>query len=302
MAEYLESLRRVSARIERTTLIAPGAVRVRAEAPGPRAAIFGAIHGDEPCGAQAIVQILEALAEGRITLEQGSLTLALGNLDALDRQVRRLEFDLNRLFRDDLPADLPPEHVRASVLRPLLRETDWFLDLHATRGPSRPFIICERPMIPAACELGITPVITGWGDIDEPSLAGDAERYANVHGAKAFTLENGSRDWGGGADHAYRKALIFLQYARLLGGFRRPAEQVELFELFASYTMTEAGFRYARAFENLSPLAQHETIGWASHEVVRAQEPCFIVMPGIPFECRSGEDLFQMARKIKAVQ
>jgi predicted deacylase len=59
----------------------------------PSVAIVGGIHGDEPCGVRAVEHLLET----DLDLE-GSLTLVVANEEALEREVRYVEEDLNRSF------------------------------------------------------------------------------------------------------------------------------------------------------------------------------------------------------------
>jgi predicted deacylase len=86
------------------------AYRITAQDELPRVVIFGSIHGDEPAGFEAIKALLVQFASGELQLERGSLTLAVGNEEALERRVRKVEKNLNRLFK------LEP-HRRSILLR-----------------------------------------------------------------------------------------------------------------------------------------------------------------------------------------
>ena len=43
-------------------------------APGQRLLVLGAVHGNEICGTQAILQLMKELEDGRLTIERGSVT------------------------------------------------------------------------------------------------------------------------------------------------------------------------------------------------------------------------------------
>ena len=44
-------------------------------APGPALLVLGAVHGNEICGSQAIMQLLQDIDSGAISIERGSVSL-----------------------------------------------------------------------------------------------------------------------------------------------------------------------------------------------------------------------------------
>jgi succinylglutamate desuccinylase len=141
----------------------PAAFRISASAPGPKAVIFGSIHGDEPAGYLAIKELLTHFASGTLELLRGSLTVAIGNELALERRVRQVEQNLNRLFVPNPPA-APTcyEERRAKALMPLLAGADYLMDLHATSQATPPFAMCEAHLLEEARAMGFARIVTGW--------------------------------------------------------------------------------------------------------------------------------------------
>ena len=80
---------------------------------------------------------------------QGELTLAIGNPDAVERDVRFIHDDLNRCFQETETAaqdDSSIERSRAKDLCSLLKDLDVLVDLHATNKPSEPFARLPGPL------------------------------------------------------------------------------------------------------------------------------------------------------------
>ncbi len=90
------------------------------------------IHGNEDGSLPAAVELQRRLTEKP---PLGPVTLLLGNLDAVEQNVRFVEEDFNRVFTFDRPAD-SLERRRAEEVRPILDEADVFLDIHQTQTPT----------------------------------------------------------------------------------------------------------------------------------------------------------------------
>lgn len=113
--------------------------------PGPRVMVTALVHGNELCGAWALVGLLEA----GLVPRRGSLTLAFCNLAAFDRfdpaafdASRFVDEDLNRQWSADRIADGGSvERRRAAELLPFVERADWLLDLHSMHEPGAPLLL-----------------------------------------------------------------------------------------------------------------------------------------------------------------
>ena len=115
--------------------------------PGPRVLVQALTHGNEICGAHALVWLL---AQG-FAPRRGRLTLTFANIDAFERfdaeaphRSRFVDEDLNRVWAD---AELqgPRDSVelrRARELRPFVDEADVVLDIHSMHEDCRPLMVC----------------------------------------------------------------------------------------------------------------------------------------------------------------
>ncbi|MEO8143610.1 MAG: succinylglutamate desuccinylase/aspartoacylase family protein [Betaproteobacteria bacterium] len=117
--------------------------------PGPNVMVQALTHGNEFCGAIALVHLLEQ----KIKPEQGRLTLAFANVAAFSRfdfddpdRSRYIDEDYNRVWGDEAllgPRD-SAELRRARELRPFVDAADFLLDLHSMHEPCRPIMVCAK--------------------------------------------------------------------------------------------------------------------------------------------------------------
>ena len=123
-----------------------GVTTLEGGAPGPHVAIAALVHGNELCGAWALLRLLER----EIRPCRGRLSLAFVNLAAFDafdpgnpKASRYLDEDLNRVWS---PATLDGprrsrELERAREIRPLLERADFLLDIHSMQSAAPPLLL-----------------------------------------------------------------------------------------------------------------------------------------------------------------
>ncbi|MBS0428023.1 MAG: succinylglutamate desuccinylase/aspartoacylase family protein [Proteobacteria bacterium] len=108
-------------------------------APGRRVMVSALVHGNELCGAWAVLGLLQA----GVRPARGALTLAWCNLEAFDRFDARRHDD-SRFVDEDMNRQWMPERIadggtrerrRAAALRPFVEASDWLLDLHSMHEP-----------------------------------------------------------------------------------------------------------------------------------------------------------------------
>ena len=114
---------------------------------GPTVMLQALTHGNEFCGAHALIEVLE----GGLRPQAGTLIVAFANVAAFARfdfndpdVSRYIDEDYNRVWADDVlhgPCD-SAELRRARELRPFVDEADFLLDLHSMHEPGRPIMVC----------------------------------------------------------------------------------------------------------------------------------------------------------------
>lgn len=198
------------------------AVSLCAGEPGPHLLVLGAVHGNETCGATAILRFLGEVEKGQHNLTRGRATFVpVCNPRAYAEGLRFVERNLNRFLVPQAKPDSYEARL-GNILCPLIERCDALLDLHSYPNGSLPFAFVGAPNEAErafARSLGVATLLTGWEDAYRttgraaaaPKDADESvgtEEYARRCGKIASLLECG--------DHADPKAPD-VAYAAILG-------------------------------------------------------------------------------------
>lgn len=121
--------------------------------PGPAVMVQALTHGNEICGALALVPLLQQLLAQQVSLQRGTLTLVFANFEAFARfntvdphAARYVDEDYNRVWAHDalFGSGDSVELRRARQLRPFVDTADLLLDIHSMHQPCRPIMVCGR--------------------------------------------------------------------------------------------------------------------------------------------------------------
>lgn len=289
--------------------------------PGRRVLITALIHGNELCGAWALLGLLQAEARP----EHGSLTLAFANLAAFDTfdpachdASRFVDEDLNRQWSPDrLVSPHTQERRRANALLPFVEPADWLLDLHSMHERSAPLLLTgvQPRNLDLARRLGNPAhVVVDAGHQDGVRLR-DHGRFGLPDGQAADTrsllIECGFHGDLSSRDVAHDLCVRFLteagtlsadHAARLLPGWRQPdaPEQTALTVTGAAVARSER-FAFVAPFQGLEHFAQAGTV--LGHQdgpglgdpVLTPHDDCTLVMPSVR-QARAGVTVVRFAR------
>ncbi len=166
----------------------------------PSIALVGGIHGDEPCGVNAIEQLL---AESPTVSRPVKLVVA--NERAIEAGTRYVDEDLNRAFPGERDGPTHEQRLAARLVDEL--EGCLVCSMHSTQSHATPFAIvdevsetareiCPRLPITALVETGAFAqgrLVTGAETIEvECGLQGSETATANAHRlARAFLTATG---------------------------------------------------------------------------------------------------------------
>ena len=118
--------------------------------PGRKVMVQALTHGNEICGAIALVWLLKQVRQGWRPAA-GTLTLAFANVEAYARfdpadpyASRCVDEDYNRVWADEslLGKRESVELRRARALRPFVDEAELLLDIHSMGDSCRPLMVC----------------------------------------------------------------------------------------------------------------------------------------------------------------
>ena len=277
-----------------------GVVEVSSAGPGPRVVIMGGIHGNEPCGVNAVERLERDLHSGALSLARGTLLLVIANEEALRTDVRSVHRNLNRLFKDNSDEPDCYETRRAEQLKKILASADFVLDLHSTTSASPPFLMCEEDGLPAARSLGLDRIVLGWASLESGALSGDTESWARQHNATAFTLECGQHNDPAAAEVAYQAASRFLGVTGLVDAtLRSPNPDPLVLRLYEVKLKVDESFAFSKSYSGFDSLSQGELIGRDSHGEYRVERPSRIIFPIDPTKASIGTELYLLAEEMR---
>jgi len=221
----------------------------------PEVAVVGAIHGDEPCGADAVRRLLDS----GLDVER-PVRLIVANEAALDAGERYLETDLNRAFPGDPDADAHEERLAAELLAAV--EGCTTLAIHSTQSFAEPFAVIDSVDEVARAVAPHLPVDV----VIQTDAFTEGRLIEHPH---TLEVEAGLQGSEGAADNAYWLTRAFLtatgalpapgadgvvdaggrddvEVFRLRG--RIPKPEAEEYEVFArNFERVDAGERFAAA-------------------------------------------------------
>jgi predicted deacylase len=258
----------------------------RGKKPGPALLVFGAVHGNEKCGTQAIEKIIAGIKSGKIVLQKGSVTFVpIANPAAYAKNVRYVEENLNRIFK---PTKKPRslEARLANELCLLINSCDVFLDIHSTTAQGKPFIYLDFPTKANrrfATILGPKIAVTGWPELykkfDKKHLSFDTTTYAAKQGKDCLLIECGQHQAPTAAAVAAKAILNSLRHCGIIDGKAKPQNVIEI-KMSAGYFRESAHDRLAKKWKHLDQVRKGDSlILKADGKIIRASYDAYIVMP-----------------------
>lgn len=264
--------------------------------PGPHVVITGLTHGNELCGAHALI----ALFERGVRPWRGRLSLAFVNVaayrrfDAAHPQTSRyLDEDLNRLW-ERRALEGPGRSLeldRARELRPLIEAADWLLDLHSMQQGPEPLLLTgltdKGRRLAAAMGYPATVV----ADAGHPGGARmrDFGAFADPASPKTAMLVECGQHWARAsvdvaitACRQFLAALGVIEPGRLdvLGPASPPAPQ-RLIEVSEAVVVEQGPFRFVEPYRGLEIIPGAGTvIAYDGGVPVRTPyDDCVLIMP-----------------------
>ncbi len=291
---------------------------VEGSEPGPTLLFVSGIHGNEPSGVFALQKAISFL-EDKTQFIKGKIYAIAGNLPALERGVRYIDQDLNRMFTKEKLGKLGRTSESACVetrqRNELLETIDsilenekgpfYFFDLHTTSGNTIPFLTvndsllnrCYTKQYPVPNVLGIEEFLDG------PLLS-----YINELGYIAFGFEAGQHTDPQSTDNHYafillslvftgcttKEAVDFDKYYKVLR--ENAKENHRFYEIIYRHPIDfSKGFSMVPGFENFEGIYRKQKLADVGEKAITAPKKGRIFMP---LYQGKGEDGFFIIRPI----
>jgi len=228
----------------------------------PEVAVVGAVHGDEPCGANAIREFLDS----EPTLERPAVFI-IANERALEEGRRYVDVDLNRVLPGDRDAD---EHERRLAAELVDRTEDCVtLGIHSTRSYAGAFGALSAPNERKRAIFDRMPL----GKVIDTSAVSDGRC---VDQPMFVDVEVGPQGSEQASELALRMLRSFLRAVDALPGSpsQQPTDYFEVTEIIGK----EAGVPYEFVAENFERVASGDVYARKDGDPLVADEPFWPVL------------------------
>ncbi len=292
------------------------------DAAGASLIVFGSVHGNEPSAVIAMRRILPELENLKEKLT-GRVYFLAGNTRAINKNVRFIDYDLNRHWTiERVAVNRPDSNIATNraedieqrelleILQRIISTAEneiYALDLHSTSAESIPFAMIGDTLrnrefarkFPATFLLGI-----------EEQLDGTILEYLSNLGLVTLGFEAGQH-----TDKMTARSQEALIWLALVHSGILPAEdfdvekqeqilrqamhdQKRIIEIRYRHAITDTDlFKMEPGYENFQPVKKGEVLATDKNGQIRAKETSLILMPLYQTQ---GSDGFFLGREISA--
>lgn len=258
---------------------------------GPISIVLAGVHGDEICGPQAFEKLLPQLK-----IKRGKVFFIIANPKAVQKNVRQISANLNRLFRPTAELDksekVSYEFTRITYLKKYLTQASALLDIHASCNPkSSAFVICEPNAWEISKYLPTSISVSGFDQI-EP---GGTDYFMNRLGKIGICIECGYRGNRKTVNVAEKAIYNFLiARGHMEGGLIvRKQTKIKMFNLYR----TKTNFRLTKRTDDFTELTKGKIIGLDGVREIKAPKKCIILFA--QESKKSNQEAFLLGEKEK---
>ncbi len=258
----------------------PGVLFIDSGKIGPTIGITVCTHGNEPVGLSVINHLIWKMRIAE-TMLNGKLLIVLNNLKALEKSVRFVDADLNRLPPGVMRRRkrLMYEHGRAQQLYPIWREFDIALDIHTTSQNAPPMIIAVAGTLHRNLIKGfpITCVLT---NIDRVQIGKPASAfYGRGRRCRTTGIEAGQHSAAAARHVAIRCVEALLTNAGVVRPYNRKVlkGKFDNFRIFQSIVFPDDSYEMVKVFRNFKPVKAGDVLARGNGpDIVMPRDGCVI--------------------------
>jgi succinylglutamate desuccinylase len=271
---------------------------------GPLLIITAGIHGNEKSGIEASQRVFAFLDRENTPLF-GRVVAIAGNLNALTREVRFVDRDLNRMWLPDRIIDLPQNSrsvdcIEETEQRQMLDVVESevaghhgpviLLDLHSTSADSPPFSIISDTLQNRRVAFALAlPVVLGLEEV----INGTIQDYYGERGYVTAAIEGGQHDDPTTVDRIESALWITIVTSGIADGDRVPRLEAHrkllrdaaqglpsVVEVVHRHgRASQDGFRMVDGFKNFTPIRSGQLVARDSNGEIRAQADGMLLLP-----------------------
>ena len=264
--------------------------------PGPHVMVNAITHGNEICGALAVVRLFES----GVRPTRGKLSLSFANVDAFHRFDRRhphasrfVDEDFNRVWT---PAILDGsrcsvELTRARAMRPIIDQVDFLLDIHSMHDPHDAVMI-SGPLdkgIELSKRLGVPEFIVADVGHANGTRMRDYGGFGDPQSPKSALLVECGQHWQRASERlAWQTVWRFLRVLEVVDDERAAAQldraappAQKVVRVTDALIATTLDYKFADGLKGLSIVPRKGDLiaSDAGEPVVAPYDNCVLIMP-----------------------
>jgi predicted deacylase len=254
---------------------------------GNTGVILAGIHGNEVCGVKALDKLIPSLK-----IKSGKVFFIYCNLEAIKRNKRFIESNLNRCFFDSQSENIADtlEGKTAREIIPFLKKADFVLDIHASNSPdSEPFIICNKYNLRETDFFEGKIAVHNFDKFEK----GTTDSYLNQKKICCFGIECGFLGDKSSQKIAENSVLNFLSKFKFIERKFIKNDDRKIFKLISLYKNKHGEFIPSKMFKDFELIEKETLIGLDGPEKVfvnknniilftrerkKLNEECFLVL------------------------
>ena len=264
-----------------TEYMSKGILKITSNKSGKTVVIMAGVHGNEKVGGMAV----DAICRENVTPSSGTVYFIKANLEAIEKNVRLVESNMNRCFSSDNKG-ITNEEKRAKEIMSILDEADVLLDIHSFNDEEgEPFVIADGISTEVARILNVPILSTNWDSIH----SGSADGYMNAKGKIGICIECGpsiqAERFVSLAVDSIRR--IFAEFEISGYEYKKPETQTQVSVQRSIKKETEI-FSFSRTFKNFEKLKFGEVFAKDGEREYTAEKDECIIFPR-PNAAKGGE-------------
>lgn len=290
---------------------------VRGIKESPTVIAIGGIHGNERAGLNALTKVFNTIENENIPFKGNFYGIA-GNINAISKNIRFKNVDLNRIWTKDeveklhngydLEVESQEQYEIYIIIRDILKLEKgpfYFIDLHTTSADTQPFITISDSLDNRKYSSNFTiPTILGI----EEFLDGPLLTYINEFGHVALGFEAGQHDKKESVDNSVaflwlalvaakcvkkKEVKNYTFYKNSLSYFN---EQQEFYKIDYKYTIKPLErFKMVDGYKNFQEIDKKELLAFSNGKEIYSSYKAKIFMP---LYQEKGDDGFFIISKI----
>lgn len=266
----------------------------------PVITIFWWIHWNEIAWVKVIDYLRGELKKWLLKIQKWKLILAYWNEIAIKKWIREVDYNLNRIFKDEfINIDSNSYEIkRVKELSVVLNSSDVLLDIHSVSSDSEPFMFAEdfKDELTVCSNIWPWKIIIWWEKNWWDILSWDTNLYMHRNSKIAFTLECGQHESPDAFDVWLKTSFNLLSYYNLINNKVKSCN-TDILEMYKIVCTKKWLFKFAKKYDNFELVNKWDLI-WKDWKVDFIADEDFIIMLPNYWKLNPWEEIYYYWRRL----